>query len=51
MLPKTTLRRAGDKVELVLPPALADLRGARLDSRMRQFAALGGLGFAVVVEE
>ena len=50
VLPRTKLRRAGDKIELVLPPALADLRGARLDSRMRQFAALGGLGFAVVVE-
>ncbi len=50
VLPKTTLRRAGDKVELVLPAGLAELRGARLDSRMRQFAALGGLGFAVVSE-
>ncbi len=50
VLPKTTVRRAGDKLELVLPKALADLRGARLDSRMRQFATLGGLGFAVVAE-
>ena len=50
VLPKTTLRRVGDKVQLVLPPALADLRGARLDSRMRQFTALGGRSFAVVVE-
>ncbi len=50
VLPRTKLRRAGDKVELVLPASLADLRGARVDSRMRQFAALGGLGFAVVTE-
>lgn len=50
VLPKTALRRAGDKMELVLPESLANLRGARLDSRMRQFATLGGLGFAVVVE-
>jgi exopolyphosphatase/guanosine-5'-triphosphate,3'-diphosphate pyrophosphatase len=50
VLPRTTLRRNGTAVELVLPRALADLRGARLDSRVRQFAALGGLGSAVVVE-
>jgi exopolyphosphatase/guanosine-5'-triphosphate,3'-diphosphate pyrophosphatase len=50
VLPKTKLRRAGDKVQLALPDALADLRGARLDSRLRQFAALGGLSAAVVAE-
>ncbi len=50
VLPKVGLRRNGDKMELVLPPDLADIRGARLDSRMRQFAALGGLSAAVVVE-
>ena len=51
VLPRTTLRRApAARLELVLPADLADLRGARLDSRLRQFAALGGLGFAIVVE-
>ncbi len=51
VLPKTKLRRVDDRIELVLPAALADLRGARLDSRVRQFAALGGLPFAVIVED
>jgi hypothetical protein len=33
----------------VLPPDLADLRGPRLDSRVRQFSALGGLSPAIVI--
>lgn len=51
VLPRTRIRRSGDHLQLVLPPDLADLRGARLDSRMRQFAALGGLSFSVEVGE
>jgi exopolyphosphatase / guanosine-5'-triphosphate,3'-diphosphate pyrophosphatase len=50
VLPRTTLRRAGKVVELVLPPDLADLRGPRPETRLRQFAALGGLSAAMVVE-
>jgi exopolyphosphatase/guanosine-5'-triphosphate,3'-diphosphate pyrophosphatase len=50
VLPRTRLRRVDDRLELVLPPDLADLRGARLTSRLRQFAALGGLEYSVVVE-
>ena len=52
VLPKTKIRRAtAGTVELVLPAKLADLRGARLESRMRQFAGLAGLPSAVVVEK
>jgi exopolyphosphatase/guanosine-5'-triphosphate,3'-diphosphate pyrophosphatase len=49
VLPRTSIRRDEDKVVLMLPPDLADLRGARLDSRLRQFAALGGLSYAVEI--
>ncbi len=49
VLPRTSLRAADGRIELVLPPDLADLRGVRLDSRLRQFAALGGLSYKVVV--
>jgi hypothetical protein len=34
----------------VLPPDLADLGGPRLESRMKQLAALRGLAPAIVVE-
>jgi exopolyphosphatase/guanosine-5'-triphosphate,3'-diphosphate pyrophosphatase len=50
VLPRTAIRNVADRLELVLPRELADLRGARLDSRVRQFAALGGLAHAMVVE-
>jgi exopolyphosphatase/guanosine-5'-triphosphate,3'-diphosphate pyrophosphatase len=50
VLPRTTIRRVDDRLELLLPPELADLRGARLTSRLRQFAALGGLAYSVEVE-
>jgi exopolyphosphatase/guanosine-5'-triphosphate,3'-diphosphate pyrophosphatase len=50
VLPRTAIRNVADRLELVLPKELADLRGARLDSRLRQFAALGGLAHAMVVE-
>jgi exopolyphosphatase / guanosine-5'-triphosphate,3'-diphosphate pyrophosphatase len=50
ILPRTSVRRAGGMLELVLPKELADLTGPRLDSRLRQFAALGGLPSRVVVE-
>lgn len=49
ILPRTTLRRVGKTLELVLPADMAGLRGARLDSRLRQFAALGGLTHTVSV--
>jgi exopolyphosphatase/guanosine-5'-triphosphate,3'-diphosphate pyrophosphatase len=50
VLPRITLRRSGEKLELVLPSDLAALAGARPESRFRQFAALGGLSSAIVVE-
>ncbi|MGH6923159.1 MAG: exopolyphosphatase [Propylenella sp.] len=50
VLPRTAIRNVADRLELVLPPDLADLRGARLDSRLRQFSALSGLPHAMVVE-
>jgi exopolyphosphatase/guanosine-5'-triphosphate,3'-diphosphate pyrophosphatase len=50
VLPRTTVRRSGDKLQLVLPPGLADLSGLRPESRMRQFAALAGLSSEIVVE-
>ncbi|HEX9904692.1 MAG TPA: Ppx/GppA phosphatase family protein [Propylenella sp.] len=50
VLPRTKIRRSGNTLELVLQPRQADLRGPRLDSRVRQFAALGGLSWAVTVE-
>ncbi len=51
VLPRTMIRRADNRLELVLPPDLADLRGARLDGRLRQFAALGGFSHAVAIGE
>ena len=50
VLPRTSIRRSDGRLELVLPRDLADLSGPRLDSRMRQFAALGGFSSATVVE-
>lgn len=49
VLPKTRLRRDGDTIALILPAELADLRGARLENRLRHFAALGGMSYEVVV--
>lgn len=51
VLPKTKIRRTASAIELVLPGPLADLRGARLESRLRQFAALAGLPGAIVVDK
>jgi exopolyphosphatase/guanosine-5'-triphosphate,3'-diphosphate pyrophosphatase len=51
ILPKTRIEREGDKLTLVLPPDLADLRGARLESRLRQFATLGGLSYGIEVRQ
>lgn len=48
VLPRTAVRRSGDALELVLPPELSDLAGPRLDSRMKQLAALRGLSPAIV---
>ena len=44
--PKAATRNFGDYIVI----NNADLRGARLDSRLRQFAALGGMASQVVVE-
>ncbi len=49
VLPRTAIRRVDDRLELILPPDMAELRGARLESRLRQFAALGGLSYAIVI--
>jgi exopolyphosphatase/guanosine-5'-triphosphate,3'-diphosphate pyrophosphatase len=43
VLPRTAVRRRADRLRLVLPSDLSDLSGQRLMSRMKQFAALGGL--------
>ena len=51
VLPRTAIRQKGNAVELVLSADLAELRGARIESRLRQFAALGGLSASVVVEK
>ena len=50
VLPRTSLRRAGGVVELVLPRDLQDLAGPRLEARLKQFAALGGRTSRIVVE-
>jgi exopolyphosphatase/guanosine-5'-triphosphate,3'-diphosphate pyrophosphatase len=49
VLPRTRIKRVDGRLVLELPPDLADLRGMRLDVRMRQLAALGGLTHAVEV--
>jgi exopolyphosphatase/guanosine-5'-triphosphate,3'-diphosphate pyrophosphatase len=51
VLPRTAIRRRGAAIELVLPPDLADLWGPRPESRLRQFAALGGFTAAVAFED
>ena len=51
VLPRTGVRRTGDRLELTLPRPLADLAGPRLESRMKQLAALRGLAPAIVVED
>jgi exopolyphosphatase/guanosine-5'-triphosphate,3'-diphosphate pyrophosphatase len=48
VLPRTEIRRTGKSLELVLPPELADLAGPRLETRLKQLAALAGLGSAIV---
>ncbi|MBA3517149.1 MAG: exopolyphosphatase [Rhizobiales bacterium] len=50
VLPRTRLRRSNDRVELVLPVELRDLAGPRLETRLKQFAALGGLTSRIVVD-
>jgi exopolyphosphatase/guanosine-5'-triphosphate,3'-diphosphate pyrophosphatase len=50
VLPRTFVRRSGNRLELVLPADLADLAGPRLETRMRQLAALNGFASAIVVE-
>lgn len=50
VLPRTSVRRDGSVLQLVLPPDLGDLAGPRLETRMRQFAGLNGLAPAIVVE-
>ena len=43
VLPRTAVKRRADRLRLVLPSELSNLSGQRLMSRMKQFAALGGL--------
>ena len=50
VLPRTSLRRHGGAIELVLPRDLKDLAGPRLESRLKQFAALAGRASRIVVE-
>jgi exopolyphosphatase / guanosine-5'-triphosphate,3'-diphosphate pyrophosphatase len=51
VLPRTKIRRSPTALELVLPADLADLRGARLESRIRQFAALAGVPGTIIVDK
>jgi exopolyphosphatase/guanosine-5'-triphosphate,3'-diphosphate pyrophosphatase len=51
VLPETAIRRFGGRLELLLPRKLRDLAGSRLESRMKQFSALGGYASRVVVED
>jgi exopolyphosphatase/guanosine-5'-triphosphate,3'-diphosphate pyrophosphatase len=51
VLPRTKIRKSAGAVELILPADLADLRGARLESRVRQFAALVGLPSAIIIDK
>lgn len=49
VLPNTSVKRAGKTLSLVLPRKLADLAGPRLESRMKQFAALAGLSSEIAI--
>lgn len=51
VMPRTSLRRADSELQLVLPPDLGDLAGGRLETRLKQLAALAGLESRIVVEE
>jgi len=50
VVPRTKLRRDGGELQLVLPPDLGDLAGGRLETRLKQLAALAGLESRIVVE-
>jgi exopolyphosphatase/guanosine-5'-triphosphate,3'-diphosphate pyrophosphatase len=50
VLPRTRLRRTDERMELVLPGELRDLAGPRLETRLKQFSALGGLAPGIVIE-
>jgi exopolyphosphatase/guanosine-5'-triphosphate,3'-diphosphate pyrophosphatase len=50
VLPRTRLRRYGDRIELVLPRDLRDLAGTRLESRIKQLAALERCAPGIVIE-
>jgi exopolyphosphatase/guanosine-5'-triphosphate,3'-diphosphate pyrophosphatase len=50
VLTRTRLRRYGDRIELLLPQDLADLAGARLESRIKQLAALDRCAPAIVID-
>jgi exopolyphosphatase/guanosine-5'-triphosphate,3'-diphosphate pyrophosphatase len=51
VLPRTSLRRSGRALELVLGGGLGDLAGPRLESRLRQLANLGGFSSSSIVVE
>jgi exopolyphosphatase / guanosine-5'-triphosphate,3'-diphosphate pyrophosphatase len=51
VLPRTRLRRYGDRIELVLPRDLRDLAGTRLESRIKQLAALDRCAPGIVIAE
>jgi exopolyphosphatase/guanosine-5'-triphosphate,3'-diphosphate pyrophosphatase len=50
VLPRTHLRRAGETLQLLLPPDLKDLAAPRLENRMKQLASLAGLSSAIVTQ-
>ncbi|MYZ48497.1 Ppx/GppA family phosphatase [Rhizobiales bacterium L72] len=47
---RTRIHRAGKKLELVLPADLAMLAAPRLETRLKQFAALAGLNPVIRIE-
>ena len=50
VLPRTKLRRSADSIELILPRDLADLAGARLESRLKQLAVLDRCIPSIVID-
>ncbi|SEP98143.1 exopolyphosphatase / guanosine-5'-triphosphate,3'-diphosphate pyrophosphatase [Faunimonas pinastri] len=51
VIPRTQLRRNGKTIELVLPADLADLAGARLATRVKQLAAIGGFASRIRIAD
>lgn len=50
VVPRTALRRTDNELQLVLPPDLSELAGGRLETRLKQLAALVGLESRIVID-